>query len=343
MSKIQENEVINDLINDINNNSNNINNICSSVSNKNVCLAAVKYTTIGRAYIDIQNNKIVILITEEENNIKKTSAYTRCCKTTKNGEDFCHIHCNQMKRNERSLKRFDTDIVPIDCNDNTRRKATLDDDYFENMGKRGANKKNSPTDKDLLDILSDPKYKNIVKILIHKDKKKLSNLLDFATNLLDGITDNKSIKSKENKKKSDNINDLINSIKGDDYETVVSSEDNISLSSEEEANYLKIYSIDDKEFYLDTNTFEIYKSEDESDNGTCIINIGILKESSYEYHNIIYEDKLYAIVQEEIIKKRGKIYLSLINNVIFDKNMNYIGDLTKISDNEYKYDFSNEI
>jgi hypothetical protein len=211
------------------------------------------------------------------------------------------------------------------------------------MGKRGANKKNSPTDKDLLDILSDPKYKNIVKILIHKDKKKLSNLLDFATNLLDGITDNKSIKSKENKKKSDNINDLINSIKGDDYETVVSSEDNISLSSEEEANYLKIYSIDDKEFYLDTNTFEIYKSEDESDNGTCIINIGILKESSYEYHNIIYEDKLYAIVQEETIKKRGKIYLSLINNVIFDKNMNCIGDLTKISDNEYKYDFSDEI
>jgi len=343
MSKIEENEVINNLINDINNNSNNIKNFINPVFNKNLCSAAVKYTTIGRAYIDIQNSKIVILITEEENNIKKTNAYTRCCKTTKNGEEFCHIHCNQMKRNERSLKRFDTDVLPVDCNDKSRRIGTLDDNFFENMGKRGANKKNSPTDKDLLDILSDPKYKNIVKVLIHKDKKKLSILLEFATNLLDGIIDNKSIKSNEIKKKSDNINDLINSIKEDEYETVVSSDDNNSLSSEEDTDYLKIYSIDDQEFYLDTNTFEIYKSEDESDNGTSIINIGILKETSNEYHNIIFEDKLYAIVREETIKKRGNIYLSLFNNVIFDKNMNYIGNLTKIKENEYKYEFSDEI
>ena len=35
--------------------------------------------------------------------------------------------------------------------------------------------------------------------------------------------------------------------------------------------------------------------------------------------------------------------LRKINNVIFDKNMNYIGDLTKIKENEYRYEFSDEI
>jgi len=341
MSKLEE-DAINSLIIDIKNNTSNNSVIKKLVSNKNICTAAVKYNTIGEAYKDIEKNISVYLVKEEKNNAIKINAYTKCSKTAKNGENLCHLHCRMIKTNEIGLKIFDKDIIPNDVKDKTKWLANINDDFFENMGKRGAKKKNNSN----IYTFSDP-LDPILLVLNHKNAKLYSRLREYAKDLIDGIIDHKSIKSRKDIKKMDDINDLINSIQSDDYETVISSEDN-TVSSEDESEYIQIYSKDNQEFYLDKNNYEVYRSDDnnnDSDDGTCIINIGILKESSEEYHYIKYDNKFYSIVKEGTIKKRGSVYLSKISKIIFDKKMNYIGNLIIIDENEdkYSYQFCDEI
>lgn len=340
MSKIEE-EVINSLITNIKNNL--INNTENSIPSKNLCAAAVRYNTIGEAYRDIGKNITVYLVKEDKNNISKINAYTQCSKSIKSGEKLCHLHCRMIKTNEDGLKIFEKDIVPQDDKDKTKWLANINDNFFENMGKRGAKKKNNSNMYTFTDPL-DP----ILLILNHKNAKLYSRLRQFSVDLLEGIIENKSIKYRENIIKKDNINDLINSIQSDDYETVQSSEDN-SISSEDESEYIHIYTHNNENYFLDKNNFEVYRSDDESEEGgTNVTNIGILKETSYENHILEYENKYYSILKEKKIGRRGIVYLSIFNDIIYDSKMNHIGKITEriyINKNEieYKFEFLDEI
>jgi hypothetical protein len=327
---------------------------------KNRCPAAVKINTKGETFKKIQpingsfkkinpnlNSNIeekVCLLEEEENNINKINAYVQCSKTVKNGDKYCHIHLRMSKLNEKNIKEFIKDIVPQDHNDKRRWLDNVNHSFFDNMGKRGAKKKHSRNTFTFLDE-NDP----ILAILNHKDPKKVFLLNEYAKNLFNGFIDEKNIDNKQiyNKKK-ENIDDLIKKIQNDDYETVssVDDNDNKSIESDNDDDYDRIYSNENEEFYIDKKNLDVYKPDNNNDStidGTTVVNIGFLKETTEKYHIIKYDNKFYCIVKEQNIKKRGNVYLSIYNNLIFDKDMNYIGDLKKISENEYKYNFCDEI
>jgi hypothetical protein len=346
MSSNFEEETINSLIKDIKNNNLNEDN---SIVSKKRCCAGVKIDTKKHTFnklkpTDGSLDQKVCLIEEKKNNISKTVAYSQCSKTVTDGGKFCHIHSRMLLLNGKNLKEFN-EIIPE--NSSKEKREWLDDinhSFFKNMGKRGAKKKNNKNY-----YIFDQSDNPILMALNHKNANFYFSLYEFAKNLIDGGVNTKYNELRPDIKKNNNINDLINSIQSDDYETVLSSEDNISIDSQNESEYIPIYSNDNQEFYLDKNNYEVYKPIENTDLSECntdetpIVYIGFLKETTEKYNLIKYENKYYTIVREEIIKKRGAIYLSLYNNIIFDKEMNDIGNLTKISDKKYEYQFYDEI
>ena len=173
----------------------------------NCCIAAVKYNTIGDVYEDLKNTEIYFVDHIKDGN-KKTIAYCRCSKTisTKNLQTenkFCHLHDKMFLHNKDGLKIFDTDIVPKDPNDKTKRLALETDDFFINMGKRGAKKKhrlNIFTFKDL----DDP----ILTILTHKNKKLRIPLALYAIELLKKSSDT-NFKKESHKSDIDLYNSIL--------------------------------------------------------------------------------------------------------------------------------------
>jgi len=146
---------------------------------KNNCVAAVRYNTIGNAYKDRMNNVDVYLIKEEKNGNIKTHAYSRCSKTTQDGINFCHLHCRMTKYNNEGLKIFEKDILPTNINDKTRWLANINDDFFENMGKRGAKKKNGENN-----FTFPSENHPVLLILTHKNAKLATQLSLYASQLL---------------------------------------------------------------------------------------------------------------------------------------------------------------
>jgi hypothetical protein len=214
------------------------------LSEKNLCIAAVRYNTIGNAYKDRMNNVDVYLIKEFKNNNTKTHAYSRCSKTTQDGILLCHLHCRMTKLNNAGLKIFEKDILPLNPNDNTRWLANINDDFFENMGKRGAKKKNSENN------FTFPNENNpVLLILTHKNAKLSTQLSIYASQLLknsnyicpeiitNNINDNyiKNIDQKKNKKTvkpdnntSENLTNLISMISTIDKSSKLFKKSNIS-------------------------------------------------------------------------------------------------------------------
>ena len=190
---------------------------------KNNCVAAVRYNTIGNAYKDRMNNVGVYLIKEEKNGNMKTHAYSRCSKTTQDGTNFCHLHCRMTKYNNEGLKIFEKDILPTNSSDKTRWLANVNDDFFENMGKRGAKKKNGENNFTFPD-----ENHPILLILTHKNAKLATQLSLYASQLLknsnyvcpeimtNNIKDNdiKKVNSKKTKEiiKTDNTSENISNL-----------------------------------------------------------------------------------------------------------------------------------
>jgi hypothetical protein len=84
-----------------------------------------------------------------------------------------------MKVNNVELKKFEEDILPKDKNDKLRWIPTIDDSYFENMGKRGTKKKNIENT-----YVFSNKSHPVLLVLIHKDAKLATQLEICATQLL---------------------------------------------------------------------------------------------------------------------------------------------------------------
>jgi hypothetical protein len=194
-------------------------------SEKNCCKAAVRYNTIGNAYKDRLKNIPVYLVREEKNGIIKTHAYARCSKTTQESIDFCHLHCRMVKFNNEGLKIFEKDVLPLSKNDKNRWLANINDDFFENMGKRGAKKKNGDNNYTFTD-----ENHPILLILNHKNPKLLTQLSLYASQLLKSnfstqLLPFEIVKEKQIEKpiestssKLNNLMTLLNSNKSDDSE-----------------------------------------------------------------------------------------------------------------------------
>ena len=375
-----ENEAMSLLMSNINEkqiSSNNSNVLSKKDSNseKKYCIAAVRYTTIGEAFKDIQNNVKVYLVKEEKNGNTKTYAYCRCSKTLQDGKDICHLHLRMINFNKDGLKIFDRDILPKNQHDKSRYLADINDDFFENMGKRGAKKKNGGNNF----IFPEPDHP-VLLIMSHKNPKLANQLTVYASQLLknntniiskDFISNEKISKKSSSLDVDQSVSDVINLItssekeksnlkdkkisskkieyqeKDDEYEDNQSDEhqDNSNSSQEENedddegVSCIPIHTTKGKQLWLNADNNIIYEPEGE-DGGE---EIGVLKKISSQYHTILYENEYYTVIKEIKDKKRGMINCCVLTNSLFDKKMKLIGNRKKLKNKEYSFDFTDEI
>jgi hypothetical protein len=344
MSSLKDHEVMNELLQNITekkgNEEKNLNQKLKkkeSVGEKNCCIAAVRYNTIGNAYKDVEKKVPVYLVKEDKNGTIKTDAYARCSKTTRDGEDYCHLHCRMTKYNKDGLKIFEKDILPKSENDKTRILANINDDYFENMGKRGAKKKNSENNLIL-------PYENhpVLLAMTHKNAKIATLLTSYASELLknsnapmpdeqikssSSLNNTKKISNEIKKDKNYDIMDLISSIQKDSKETV----ENLSSSDDETDS-------DNEEKLDETNKiFEKSDNESEEEDDTQDDAQDDTQDDAQDDSEDESDDESTGIECEKITTNKGKtLWLNIENNIVYepegDDGGEEIGVLTKISD-----------
>lgn len=324
------------------------------INDKHRCKAAVRYTTIGRAYSAKMIDGIdVYLIDEEKDGNTKTHAYSPCMKTIQGEHGYCHIHFNTFQKNNSSVKNFETDILPKSQNDKTRRIANIDDKYFSPMGKRGAKKKKVETTYTFPD-----ENHPVLLVLNHKDAKLNTILTLYAIQLLKGnpqdipelkqmITEPiKKVKSSNpfDKLTTTNLVSIVNELKKDDSNTndlfleksdSVSSIDNELEESDEESVYgfneesdaqcesdiesvncIPIYTKDKEELWYNPENNMVYRMSGDEGDGT---KLGLFKKVDKSNHFIIHEKKHYTIVKEN-----GDGYKCIFSQKTFDEDMNPI-------------------
>ena len=338
---------INDIINNLKSDNSKFkkeNNDTIVVSEKILCPAAVKLNTIGSAYKNILDGIDVYLVKEEINGVIKKSSYSRCSKILKNNDkEFCHIHCKMLNENNDKLKIFEKDILPSNSKDKTRILASINDDYFSNMGKRGAKKKNSEN------IYYFEKHDNPIKLILeHKNVKLRTILTAYAMQLLknNSYVEPLICESIKNNSYQNNIkDDIISELDNDENEE---SESNYTIDSSSESNEesfdsdeeslecIEIYTTKNKLYYLNSiDNLTVYEKFSE-DGGE---DIGKLHEISEDYHTIFYENKFYTVIKEITVPKCGKINCCVITDSLFDTNFNFIGTRTKTNNNKYNFNF----
>jgi hypothetical protein len=269
-----------------------------------------------------------VYLIKDENG--KTHAYSRCAKSTQDGKDYCHIHSNTIKNNTSDkVKIFEKDILPKSKSDKNRWIADVNDPYFEEMGKRGAKKKNCENTYTFVDS------KHPVKDVLEHKNAKLSTLLTiYASSLLkyNGEPPNDiEIKiekdpSKIGIKKEETLDNLISMITTIDSHSDISedeceSENDNNDSDQESVSCIPIYTKDKQELWYNPENKMVYKMCDENGDGT---ELGELKEISNEFHTLEYNNKYYTIVNPYKSKKNGNCFKCIFTNVLFDKNMNFI-------------------
>jgi hypothetical protein len=351
MSSLKENEVINELLQNITDkkgselkNQNQKLKKKDNISEKNCCIAAVRYNTIGNAYKDVEKQIPVYLVKEDKNGVIKTDAYARCSKTTRDGEDFCHLHCRMTKYNKDGLKIFEKDILPKSENDKTRILANISDDFFENMGKRGAKKKNGENN-----FIFPSDNHPVLLIMSHKNAKLATQLSLYATELLKNsniampdeknkflsgsLNDNKKKNNESIKEKTYDIMDLISSIKKDNSTNVKKLSDNEESDNESECSSESEEIQNNKSTNISSDKHENEESEDDPQD---------YEESEDEGSSDDQEDddQSNGVECEKIITNKGKtLWLNIENNIVYepegDDGGEEIGVLTKIPDKHH--------
>jgi hypothetical protein len=253
------------------------------ISEKNCCTAAVRYTTIGNAFRDIEKHVNVYLVKDEKS---KINAFSRCSKTTQDGKFFCHIHSNTIKNNSADkVKIFEKDILPIDKNDKNRWLADISDDFFQEMGKRGAKKKNCENN-----FLFDDSNHPVLKVLSHKNAKLSTFLSIYASQLLKGngncvdidieldkeINKLASKKPRNSKKKEDTFDNLISMITSVDestkkYESVELSDIDSDTNSVISELVVEDYSSDNENKKVEVEISDIEEDDDsDQESVSCV-------------------------------------------------------------------------
>ena len=305
--------------------------ISNKKGNMSKCCAAVKHTTKENSLNDL-NKGLTVYLSKKETTGKNDifSSYVQCSKCpTQEGNTMCHIH---TKTNPNKLIQMEN-LIKIAF------KASIDHEYYGDMGIRGAkgNKKNS-----LRDIKQNCSTRNIDYILASNNNIIIENLESYAEKLvIKYITKTKKVSAKSNvientnelleflekKNEETNSNELVES----DNELVESDNENNLLHSSHQENIdeneeddddddegiecVEITTINGTMFYLDELSNKVYKIvEDEN------ILVGELKEVNEKYSQINHKDKKYSIFCEET--KGGKPYLKCyLTNKKFDINL----------------------
>jgi hypothetical protein len=108
---------------------------------------------------------------------------------------------------------------------------------------------------------------------------------------------------------------------------------------EEGISCIQIYTVKGRLLCLDEENNIVYEPQ-EDDNGQ---EIGVLKEIPSKYHTIFHNDKYYTVIKEIKIKNRNNILCCVLSDNLFDKKLNYIGKRIKLKNNEYNFDFIDEL
>jgi hypothetical protein len=365
MSEIEK-EAINQLVSNLKDDSKSSTKIKKKPETlKNCCIAAVKYNTIGEAYKDHMKGLDVYLVKEEKNGSMKTNAFSRCSKTSQEGKQYCHLHTRMITSNPDGLKIYERDILPKNESDKTRYIANVNDDFFENMGKRGAKKKNGDNNYQF-----PTENHPILLILNHKNPKLMTHLTLYASQLL-----KKTVSSDEFNKlqetpsivnKEDSVNNLKNLIrmipelqgevsKHSAKEKVSVSDDSDEESDEDAASDAEESDADAKE---ESDTASDAVSDAASDDGSeeevsCIPiytkkdkllwynpennfvyepegndggeEIGILTQVKEKYATVVYNDEHYTVLKNVKDPTDKASFYCTLTNSMFDKNMKYIG------------------
>ena len=306
------------------------------------CCAAKEINTKGNAYKDIISGKEVCLVRTDVKGVYKTKAYSRCSKTIKDGQTFCHLHIKMSKNNNDNILIYETDVLPQIKDDKNRYIAAINDDFFETMGKRGAKKKNldnnfifSNKNNPILEVLNHPKGDLSVKLAIYAsqllkksdDSHVISLHTDGSKPELDIDSDSDSESDSEDEADEKSVKEQISDLESEDDLEVV------EVSEEEEISVIEIETHKGKTYYLNESNNDIIDPEDD----TTVV--GVLIEISKKYSTITHNDVEYSILKELEHEDKGKVYYCILSNKIFDKNLEHIGSAKMLKDNKLKYKF----
>ena len=319
-------------------------------SENNYCIAAVPYATKSLAYQDIQKGIDVYMVKENVKGNMKIKAYSRCSKKRQEDHDYCHIHKKSFENNTTpDLKIFEKDIVPLDDKDVTKYKATIADEYFESMGKRGAKKKNVDHN-----FIFDSDTNPILMVLKHPNAKLTTSLAMFATQLIKTNTpiSNIILKPLESTNINDNIksiNDLVSTkdtkeivtkdedlkdenlkdedIKDEDIEDEDADDDTSTASSSIEC--ISIKTMKGKEIFLEPDSNNVYDTD--GDEGDYAL-LGSFQEIDEKYATIKYNDSFYTV-----FKQHEDHNYCVFTYRVFDEDQKNIGTLKKSKKGEIKF------
>ena len=308
-------------------------------TDKKLCKAAVPISTRGGAYRKLlKGDKIGLM-----NDNGKTIAYCRCSKTTSDENNYCHLHERTIKVNKSELKNFEEDILPKSKTDKLRWIPTIDDTYFENMGKRGTKKKNIDNT-----FVFANKTDPVLLVLIHKDAKLSTQLSLCATQLLKfnsyilpkndeiGIENSKEKISVDKNNSGNHIDNFVSMM-----ESLNSSGLNKSLKSEEEDSEEE--DSDDEENFDEKNLKSAKesiinkldtKNAEESDAEESNAEESDAEESAAD-ESVVDAEEDEQVSCEEILTLKGETLLyNKISNIVYrldeDGDGEEIGFLTEI-------------
>ena len=304
-----------------------VDNNASKKTIKEKCCAAVKHTTKENSLNDL-NKGYCVYLTEKSTSGKNTiySSYVQCSKspvqttgeTQKNEDLFCHIHA---KTNPDKI------IKMVDLVKNSF-KATLNHEYYGDMGVRGAkgNKKSIRDTKEsvstknisyILESGNQTLMKNleqyaeqlVIKLIKSKQSKmpvviEHSNdeLLDFLQN-----NDSKNELDKSNNLKNDSKNDSKNELKNNDSNND-SKNESFEIESDDESlsdnnNLLQSSHQNNVDEIQNVEEDEIECVEISTINGSSFF----LDTSSFDVYKIVEDDNILVGKLKEISEKYSQI------------------------------------
>ena len=386
MSKLEK-QAFNQLIDNIGGKASHSKDLVKYSDNKNRCIAASRFESSIIAYDVLCKGDIEIYIVEiEKNGTFIPKAYKRCCRSInsikknnivelKEGEEIIDDSLDIKSRlcishkDSKSLKIFDTDILPKNTKDSSRRLATKDDPYFTQKAKSGRKKKIS-----LNSFIFDSKQNPILIVLNHKNRNLYTSLMIEAAKLLknksddikivenslvslhnnetkfektdelDIVSDNESVisfdKSEEINLYEDDDNEEDNEQDNDKNQNENEEDDDEDDDDDEGVSCEPIFTNKNKQLWYNDQTNMVYEPEGD-DSGE---ELGFLKEVPSKYETIRFNDKSYTVMLEIQDDVKGNIFCCVLSNKLFkvnkDDKLVHIGKRSLINDKEFKLEFN---
>lgn len=334
---------------------------------KHMCQASVKYTTINKAFLAVNDGKKDVYILRRNDNGKiKEIAVSACSRTCYSQQEYCYKHFESYTNDPSRIIYHKTDILK----NKFARKATSDDSFFKKKGKRG---KNSA---DQLKAFKDKFGKNSSILKTMSNPELLSKVEQFATALLKQLEESeddtsssnesdeevsveetktllkkKKVNSKEENSKEEDSEDE----DSEDEETVektksllkkekVNSEEEESkvstslndgvqnsCDSEEEsgdeAEVTEIKTNNGRSLWVDEETLCVYEPEDDGQ-GTVLGELVKIEETD-GFDSFVSIDDVTYFVAVKFEHSKSEYYRCSLTNNVYDNELSHVGKLIK--------------